>query len=99
MPVFEHYRGESFAIPAATPGLRAYHAWLAAMEALPLVAKTCPPWDDYLQHIGRYADGSARSKVANAVGGRLRFFLRFLFILRSTKKIQQKIKVSQTLLS
>lgn len=96
LPVFEHYRGESFAIPAATPGLRAYHAWLAAMEALPLVAKTCPPWDDYLQHIGRYADGSARSKVANAVGGRLRFFfVSFLFYDR----LKKYIKVSQTLLS
>jgi glutathione S-transferase len=37
------------------------------MHALPHVKKTCPPWDDYLAHIGRYADGSARSKVANAV--------------------------------
>jgi hypothetical protein len=52
LPVFEHYRGESFAIPKSSPGLKAYHAWLAAMEARPAVAKTCPPWDDYLQHIG-----------------------------------------------
>jgi glutathione S-transferase len=37
------------------------------MHALDFVKKTCPPWDDYLAHIGRYADGSARSKVANAV--------------------------------
>ena len=67
LPVFEHYRGKSFAIPSDTEGLRAYHAWLKAMEAIPAVRKTCPPWDDYLRHIGRYADGSARSKVANAV--------------------------------
>jgi glutathione S-transferase len=44
-----------------------YHEWLAAMTELPHVKKTCPNWDDYLAHIGRYADGSARSKVANAV--------------------------------
>ena len=67
LPVFVHYRGEQYAIPKSTPGLRAYHEWLAAMHALPKVRKTCPPWDDYLAHIGRYADGSARSKVANAV--------------------------------
>jgi glutathione S-transferase len=38
-----------------------------AMIAREEVKKTLPPWDDYLAHIGRYADGSARSKVANAV--------------------------------
>lgn len=52
LPVFEHYRGDSFTIPDTTPGLKAYHAWLAAMEARPRVKKTCPPWEDYLQHIG-----------------------------------------------
>ena len=67
IPVFEHYRGKDFAIPRNTPNLRKYHDWLAAMHALDFVKKTCPPWDDYLAHIGRYADGSARSKVANAV--------------------------------
>ena len=67
LPVFEHYRGASYAVPRHTRGLEAYHAWLAAMEGTAHVSRTCPPWDDYLQHIGRYADGSARSKVANAV--------------------------------
>mmetsp|Transcript_7480 Transcript_7480/g.18564 ORF Transcript_7480/g.18564 Transcript_7480/m.18564 type:complete len:294 (-) Transcript_7480:89-970(-) len=67
LPVFEHYRGATFAIPRNTPGLLAYHGWLKAMESLPHVRDTCPPWADYLAHIGRYADGSARSKVANAV--------------------------------
>ena len=67
LPVFVHYRGDEYSIPRNTPGLRAYYAWLDAMHALPRVKKTCPPWDDYLSHIGRYADGSARSKVANAV--------------------------------
>lgn len=67
LPVFEHYRGDDFAIPNNTPALMKYHEWLAAMTELPHVKKTCPNWDDYLAHIGRYADGSARSKVANAV--------------------------------
>ena len=70
LPVFEHYRGKDFAIPTTTPGLKAYHEWLTTMESRPSVNKTCPPWEDYLKHIGRYADGSARSKVANAVGTR-----------------------------
>ena len=67
IPVFEHYRGTNFAIPKNTNNLKKYHKWLDAMTQLPHVKKTLPPWDDYLKHIGRYADGSARSKVANAV--------------------------------
>ena len=67
IPVFEHYRGKNFAIPKNTNNLKKYHKWLDAMMQLPHVKKTLPPWDDYLKHIGRYADGSARSKVANAV--------------------------------
>ena len=67
IPVFEHHRGKNFAIPKNTNNLKKYHKWLDAMTQLPHVKKTLPPWDDYLKHIGRYADGSARSKVANAV--------------------------------
>jgi len=51
--VFVHYRGSDFAIPNNTPGLVAYHQWLAAMMAVPAVAKTVPNWADYLEHIGR----------------------------------------------
>lgn len=65
-PVFEHYRGAAFKIPQ-TAALQPYHEWMEAMLAREQVRKTLPPWDDYLEHIGRYADGSARSKVANAV--------------------------------
>ncbi|KAL3919968.1 MAG: hypothetical protein SGPRY_005435, partial [Prymnesium sp.] len=53
------------------PSLRAtlakYHEWLAAMVALPQVARTLPCKDKYLDHVGKYANASARSKVANAV--------------------------------
>ena len=66
LPVFEHYRGIDFKIPR-TAALKSYHDWMEAMLAREQVRKTLPPWDDYLEHIGRYADGSARSKVANAV--------------------------------
>jgi len=65
-PVFEHYRGREYAIPK-TAALAPYHDWLAAMLARDEVRRTLPPWEDYLLHIGRYADGSARSKVGNAV--------------------------------
>ena len=41
--------------------------WLRAALALPQVASTLPDKQKYLKHIGRYADASARSKVANAV--------------------------------
>jgi len=67
-PVFETYRDARFKIdPDKSPGLAKYTAWLAAMGARDDVARTLPVWDEYLDHIGRYADGSARSKVANAV--------------------------------
>eukprot|EP00873_Tetraselmis_striata_P005740 jgi/Tetstr1/426004/TSEL_016351.t1 len=60
--ILEHYR--NFVIP---PEMTRYHEWLRACRALPCVANSTPDHDEYLQHIGRYADSSARSKVANAV--------------------------------
>lgn len=60
--ILEYYR--SFVIP---PKMDKYHRWLEACRALPAVAATTPDRADYLRHIGRYADASARSKVANAV--------------------------------
>jgi glutathione S-transferase len=35
--------------------------------SLESVQRTLPDKERYLEHIGKYADGSARSKVANAV--------------------------------
>lgn len=65
--VFEHYRGPDFVVPNHTPELQAYHTWYNHMISLPSVQRTCPDKDRYLEHIQKYADGSARSKVANAV--------------------------------
>lgn len=62
--VLEHYRG--FVIEDEGD-LKGYHEWLRAALALPQVASTLPDKQKYLKHIGRYADASARSKVANAV--------------------------------
>ncbi len=62
--VLEHYR--DFQIPDEGP-LRGYHEWLRAALAVDYVGKTLPDRERYLEHIGRYADASARSKVANAV--------------------------------
>ena len=64
--VLPYYKGEEFAIPRE-PALEPFHAWLEAMVARPQVARTLPEKDRYLKHIGKYAAGSARSKVANAV--------------------------------
>ena len=64
--VLEHYRGPDFAIPH-TPDLDPYHAWYDCVMNLDRVKRTLPDQDRYLQHILKYADGSARSKVANAV--------------------------------
>jgi glutathione S-transferase len=64
--VFEHYRGPAFVIPETTE-LEPYHEWYDAVMALDSVQRTLPDKDRYLDHIQKYADGSARSKVANAV--------------------------------
>ena len=65
----EHYRGPEFAVPAAGEGglWEKYGAWLARMSALPSVAPTLPDKERYLQHVKKYAEGKARSKVGNAV--------------------------------
>lgn len=65
--VFEHYRGPDYVIPTADPGLEPYHSWLEHVLSLESVQRTLPDKDRYLEHIGKYADSSARSKVANAV--------------------------------
>ena len=62
--VLEHYRG--FVIPDEGD-LAGYHQWLRAALDVEYVRGTLPGRQRYLEHIGRYADASARSKVANAV--------------------------------
>lgn len=64
--VFETYRGPNYTIPK-TAELEPYHAWFDHVLNLESVRRTLPDKDRYLEHIGKYADGSARSKVANAV--------------------------------
>ena len=62
-----HYRGSAFAVPR-DEGLEPFHAWLHHMEArAPGVAATLPGRGRYLEHVGKYASGRARSKVAQAV--------------------------------
>jgi len=65
--VFEHYRGPDFVIPETDKDLAAYHRWFDSVMSLDSVQRTLPDKDRYLEHILKYADGSARSKVANAV--------------------------------
>lgn len=64
--VFEHYRGPDYKIPETTE-LEPYHEWFDYVMNLDSVKSTLPDKDRYLEHIMKYADGSARSKVANAV--------------------------------
>jgi glutathione S-transferase len=64
--VFKEYRGADYAIPE-TKALEAYHEWFDHVINLDSVKRTLPDKDRYLDHIKKYADGSARSKVANAV--------------------------------
>mmetsp|Transcript_23229 Transcript_23229/g.53075 ORF Transcript_23229/g.53075 Transcript_23229/m.53075 type:complete len:289 (-) Transcript_23229:260-1126(-) len=65
--VFEHYRGADFVVPRDDPELEAYHEWYEHVIGLESVKRTLPDKKRYLEHIGKYADSSARSKVANAV--------------------------------
>jgi glutathione S-transferase len=64
--VFETYRGPDFVIPQIKE-LEPYHEWYDYVMNLESVKKTLPGKERYLEHIKKYADGSARSKVANAV--------------------------------
>ena len=64
--IFETYRGPDFVIPQ-TKELEPYHEWYDHVMNLDSVKRTLPDKDRYLEHIKKYADGSARSKVANAV--------------------------------
>lgn len=64
--VFEEYRGMDYKIPE-TNELKPYHEWFDHVMNLDSVQRTLPNKERYLEHIGKYADGSARSKVANAV--------------------------------
>ena len=64
--VFEEYRGTEYIIPE-TKELEPYHEWYNHVMNLDSVKRTLPDKVRYLEHISKYADGSARSKVANAV--------------------------------
>lgn len=66
--VFEHYRGDEYVItPELYPELQPYFDWYDHVMEIDAVKRTLPDKDKYLIHIGKYADSSARSKVANAV--------------------------------
>jgi glutathione S-transferase len=65
--VFEHYCGSEFVIPKNDPTLNSYHTWYEYVMQLDCVQRTLPDKGRYLDHIQKYADGTARSKVANAV--------------------------------
>ncbi|KAL7453026.1 hypothetical protein ACHAXS_000291, partial [Conticribra weissflogii] len=61
--IFEHYRGPEYAIPYDESELHAYKEWFDHVFSLESVKRTLPDKDRYLEHIGKYADSSARSKV------------------------------------
>lgn len=66
--VFEHYRGHEYVINTERyPQLQPYFEWFDYVMELDCVKRTLPDKEKYLEHIGKYADSSARSKVANAV--------------------------------
>lgn len=66
--VLEHYRGGEYVLSRQRyPDLKPYFDWYDAVMELEAVRRTLPDRQRYLEHIAKYADASARSKVANAV--------------------------------
>ena len=65
--VLQHYCGSEFVIPQNDPAYEPYHTWYQYMLQLDYIQRTLPDPDQYLDHIQKYANGTARSKVANAV--------------------------------
>ena len=65
--VLEHYRGSEYVLPLDDEELAPYHLWFDCVMNMDSVKRTLPDKQRYLEHIGKYADSSARSKVANAV--------------------------------
>jgi glutathione S-transferase len=65
--VLEHYCGSEFVVPINDPIYEPYHTWYNYVMQLEYVQRTLPNRDQYLDHIQKYANGTARSKVANAV--------------------------------
>jgi glutathione S-transferase len=65
--VLEHYCGAEFVIPTNDPLYESFHIWYNYVIQLDCVQCTIPNKDRYLDHIQKYANGTARSKVANAV--------------------------------
>ena len=67
----DHYRSGlghgDFSIPKDDPTLAPFHRWCEAAFALPSVAPTIPGRQRYIDHVIKYADGSAQSKVGDAV--------------------------------
>ena len=66
--VLEAQCGIDFALARSDPMLSAYWRWFDHVMDLDCLRNTIPrSKEEYLNHIKKYADGSARSKVANAV--------------------------------
>lgn len=69
MYILEHFRGPQFKVPSSNedPSLARYHQWYEHVSALPAVQTTIANKTELLRVYERYADGSAHSKVADAV--------------------------------
>ena len=65
--VLSHYRGKDFALDPKDAALSPFFTWNRHVMSLPAVKATLADKDRLLQSYKRYADGSAASKIADAV--------------------------------
>ncbi|KAJ3295311.1 hypothetical protein HK104_002829 [Borealophlyctis nickersoniae] len=65
--VLPHYRSFSFPSPSTSPVWARWHKWVEAVKNHPSVAKTVSEDVQYVLSYRRYAEGTAKSQVADAV--------------------------------
>ena len=65
--ILSHYRGKDFTLDPKDHGLDPFFAWQKHVMALPAVKATLADKVRLLQSYQRYADGTAASKIADAV--------------------------------
>eukprot|EP00928_Gymnodinium_smaydae_P065075 TRINITY_DN48272_c0_g1_i1.p1 TRINITY_DN48272_c0_g1~~TRINITY_DN48272_c0_g1_i1.p1 ORF type:complete len:276 (-),score=36.13 TRINITY_DN48272_c0_g1_i1:92-919(-) len=65
--ILEHYLGDAFRVPQNDPKLKGFWEWYDAVMAIPSVSATMLSRERAIAVYQRYAEGTAKTKVAEAV--------------------------------